>query len=99
MKKKSLKIRLGIIINAAIFAAGLAAVTFSDGGLIKFFSLKKKLDSVNRNIFRTQKDISRLQKEIDSLKTDMSKIERVAREKYYMKRPDEIVIDVEEYKK
>ena len=59
-------------------------ILFSDYGLIKFFKLKNEIISLQQEIQDTEKKLIDLDKEIDSLKTSLAKIEKVARERYFM---------------
>ena len=64
-------------------------ILFSDYGLLKFFKLKNEIITLQQEINDTERKLNDLDKEIDSLKTSLVKIEKVARERYYMLRENE----------
>ena len=69
---------------------------FNDSGVIKYMSLKNKVEDLNTEIQETEKQIKDLEMEIDSLQNSDAKIEQVAREKYNMQRADEKAYKIEE---
>ncbi len=71
-------------------------ILFNSYGVIKYLGLKEDIGELNREITETGKKIERMKKEIDSLNTSDYKIEKLAREKYYMKKPNEQVYSIEE---
>ncbi len=68
---------------------------FNSQGIIKYFKLKSEINELDEKIEKTQSEIKRLTMEIDSLKTSDKKIEKIAREKYHMKRPNEEEFKIE----
>jgi len=70
-------------------------ILFNSYGVIKYLGLKEDIGELNREITETGKKIERMKKEIDSLNTSDYKIEKLAREKYYMKKPNEQVYSIE----
>ncbi|MDP2301278.1 MAG: septum formation initiator family protein [Ignavibacteria bacterium] len=71
-------------------------LTFNDYGFIKYFGLKSEIQSIQNEIKFSEEQNERLKMEIDSLQQKVRyKIERIAREKYGMSLPNEIVIKVE----
>ncbi len=82
--RKLLKsIYLALLIIAILF------LLFNNQGIIKYFKLKAEINELDEEIVKSQKEIKRLTMEIDSLKHSDKKIEKIAREKYHMKRPNE----------
>jgi cell division protein FtsB len=70
---------------------------FNDYGLIKYVSIKNEVDSLKQQLSVVQIENEKLKNEIDSLKKKIpAKIEKVAREKYGMKRENESRISVDE---
>jgi cell division protein FtsB len=88
-KQKVLKI---IYIIGALIIISLLLI--NDNGVIKYFSLKKELIELDRNINSSKLQIEKLSAEIDSLKNIDAKIEQVARDKYRMKLIDEIPVRI-----
>ena len=70
-------------------------IIFSDYGLLKFFKLKNEISSIQQEINDTEQKLIDLDKEIDSLKSNMVKIEKVARERYFMLRENEKAFVIE----
>ncbi len=68
---------------------------FNENGLLKYFSLKQKVNEIENEIKSTQSQIENHNKEIDSLKNSELKIEQVAREKYNMHKTDEKAFKLE----
>jgi len=88
-KNKVLKI---IYIIAALIIITLLFI--NDSGVIKYFTLKKEIIELDRNIINSELQIEKLSAEIDSLKNVDAKIEQVARDKYRMKNVDEIPVRI-----
>ncbi len=92
---KSRKFIYGII--GIIFFAGILFLLFNEYGIVKFIRLNNQVNELNMKISEVEKENKQLQAEIDSLENKIpAKIEKVAREKYNMKRPGESKIVVEE---
>lgn len=89
------KNKIILLIYACILLVVLSFFIFSDYGLLKFLSLQNEINELNYKIKKTDEKIEKSYKEIDSLKTNDAKIEKVAREKYYMRRANEKVIKIE----
>ncbi|MBU0559985.1 MAG: septum formation initiator family protein [Bacteroidetes bacterium] len=65
-------------------------------GLVKYYKIRTEVSDLKEKIESTEKRIRNLEREIDSLKTENSKIEKVARERYYMLSPSERALKIEE---
>jgi cell division protein FtsB len=92
---KSRKFILGII--GIIFFAGILFLLFNEYGIVKYIKLNNQVNELNMKIDEVEKENKQLQADIDSLENKVpAKIEKVAREKYNMKRPGESKIVVEE---
>ncbi|MBS3945941.1 MAG: septum formation initiator family protein [Melioribacter sp.] len=74
----------------------LAFLVFNQNGIIKFISLRQGLNNLNAQIKNAEDKINSLEMEIDSLNKSKEKIEKVAREKFHMMRPNERVLKIEE---
>jgi len=81
-----------IYIIAALIVITLLLI--NDNGVIKYFTLKKEIKELDRNIESSKLQIEKLSAEIDSLKNVDAKIEQVARDKYRMKNVDEIPVRI-----
>ena len=80
-----------------ILVIGIIYIFFNDHGVIKFFGLKSKVDSMQVELKNVKLENERLKNEIDSLQKKIpAKMEQIAREKYNMKRGGETKIEVEE---
>jgi cell division protein FtsB len=88
-KKKVYKL---VYIIAALIVITLLLI--NDNGVIKYFTLKKEIQELDRNIDNSKLQIEKLSAEIDSLKNVDAKIEQVARDKYRMKNVDEIPVRI-----
>jgi len=80
-----------IIIGVSIIMIFFALVIFSGYGLLNRFTLEYKRITLNREISEKIKLSDSLKNEIELLKSDPATIERIAREKYGMKRKNEEV--------
>jgi cell division protein FtsL len=68
-------------------------------GLVKYYNLKNEVNELKQQISEVENENEKLKNEIDSLKRKVpAKVESVAREKYGMKRPGEIRIEVDDEK-
>lgn len=91
---KSGKIKAFIYIIILALIAGF--FFFNKYGIVKYLDLYNQKQALEKQIMEAEKENDRLKAEIDSLKTQDIKIEKVAREKYNMKRKGEKVFRVEE---
>ncbi|PIW70618.1 MAG: hypothetical protein COW08_00870 [Ignavibacteriales bacterium CG12_big_fil_rev_8_21_14_0_65_30_8] len=91
------KLKLKYIIYLIIILVGIIYVLFNKYGIFKYWRLEKQVDDLNKEILLIENENKKLEAEIDSLKKGIpAKIEKIAREKYNMKRKNEQVIKVEE---
>lgn len=80
-----------------IIIIGLSYILFNEFGLVKYIRTQHEYDSLKIQLSKLKEENKNLQNEIDSLKNNVpAKIEEVAREKYNMKRENEIILDVKE---
>ncbi|MBX3008929.1 MAG: septum formation initiator family protein [Melioribacteraceae bacterium] len=91
--KKNLVVR---IVIGLLFLLVIGYLVFNDNGFIKFMKLKNEIHELQIRIDSADQKLKSLQQEIDSLQTSQEKIEKVARERYDMKFPDENVIKIDE---
>lgn len=88
------KIRFYII--AAVVVVGTLYLLFNNYGVVKYAKVKTELEDLNLRITQLEEENRRLEAEIDSLKRNVpAKIEKIAREKYDMIRPNEKKIEFE----
>ncbi len=90
MKKK-----FAIILFVFAFILIFAFLFFNEYGYLRKIKMNSQLDSLRAEIKYSKKEIKKLKAEIDSLISDPIKLEKVAREKYNFKKPNETVIDIE----
>ena len=69
----------------------LLFILFNNKGVWQRYKLEREKKGINEMIKSEEEKHKQYQDEIQSLKTDKSKIEKVAREKYNMKRPGETI--------
>lgn len=91
--KKKLVVR---IVFGLLFLLVIGYLVFNENGFLKFMKLKKEINNLQIQIDSADQKLKSLQQEIDSLQTSQEKIERVARERYDMKSPEENVIKIDE---
>ncbi len=81
-----------------IFLLGVAIVSyflFNQYGVLKYIELKNERDKIKDEIEKVENENNLLRKRIDSLNSVDYTIEKVAREKYNLKRKGEKVIKVQ----
>lgn len=94
---KSRKRSILFLVAIIIISISLGYFVLNEFGLVRYLTLKQKVDNLNERILKLEEENDRLASEIDSLKKEIpAKIERTARERYDMKRPNEIKIEVKE---
>ena len=82
------------LIYLLIFLIIVIFLFINDKGLLKYIEVKDRVKGLEKEIDSSEQRINKINAEIDSLKTDRTKIEKTAREKYNMKRPLEKGLDV-----
>lgn len=92
MKKKGFKIALFMVLFVWLIV-GLATV-WGKGGIHEILKAKEKEKELQQEIEFIKIENLRLKNEINTLKTDPESYEVFAREKLFMKKPNEIVIYV-----
>lgn len=81
-------------IIATIVVIGTLYLLFNNFGVVKYAKVKSELDDLNTRITQLEEENRKLEAEIDSLKRNVpAKIEKIAREKYDMIRPNEKKIE------
>ncbi|MBA4251885.1 MAG: septum formation initiator [Chlorobiaceae bacterium] len=91
-KKNKIKIFLFFL----IFVAGLALLIFNESGMINYLKLRNEISLLQDSLNKLDEENILLKNTIDSLENKVpAKIEKIAREKYEMKRPNEIQVNVE----
>ena len=89
---RNLLIKTGIISVAVIL--GLYAcwsLIFGEMGVIKYYRMQARYDSLTTEIAELTKQNAKLQREVHSLKTDPDYLEVIARDKLGLARQGEIV--------
>jgi cell division protein FtsL len=86
------KTRFYIIVSVVVI--GTLYLVFNNFGVVKYAKVKSELDNLNTRITQLEEENRMLEAEIDSLKRSVpAKIEKIAREKYNMIRPNEKKIE------
>ena len=89
--------KISFYLFIVILIIGIIYIFFNEHGVIKYFGLKSKVDSMQVELKNVKLENERLKNEIDSLQKKIpAKMEQIAREKYNMKREGETKIEVEE---
>ena len=77
-------------IIATIVVIGTMYLLFNNFGVVKYAKVKSELEDLNIRITQLEEENRMLEAEIDSIKRNVpAKIEKIAREKYDMIRPNE----------
>ena len=86
------KTRFYIIVTIVVI--GTLYLIFNSSGIAKYAKVKGEMEELNVRITQLEEENRKLEAEIDSLKRNVpAKIEKVAREKYNMIRPNEKKIE------
>lgn len=81
-------------IIATVVVIGTLYLLFNSYGVIKYAKVKSELEDLNLRTTQLEEENRKLEAEIDSLKRNVpAKIEKIAREKYNMIRPNEKKIE------
>ncbi|MFA3782750.1 septum formation initiator family protein [Melioribacteraceae bacterium 4301-Me] len=91
----SKKILIRLIILLLLFVA-IIFLMFNDNGILKYVKTKAEVNNLETQIKKYDDSLAVVSKQIDSLKNNKFMIEKVAREKYRMKKKNEKVLKVEE---
>ncbi|NUN10818.1 MAG: septum formation initiator family protein [Ignavibacteriaceae bacterium] len=84
-----------IILLLTLIIAGAAYLTFNETGVMKYFSVRETIDSLDTRIGEVNDRNNGLMNGIDSLKKkEPAKIERIAREDYNMSRKNEEAVKI-----
>ncbi len=86
-----------ILWSAAILVAA-GFLVFSNQGLLKRLNISLENDKITEKINRQKEIKDSLENRIELLKTDLTEIERIARESYGMIKPGEKVFFIEKKK-
>ena len=86
------KTRFYIIVTIVVI--GTLYLIFNSSGIVRYAKVKGEMEELNVRITQLEEENRKLEAEIDSLKRNVpAKIEKVAREKYNMIRPNEKKIE------
>jgi cell division protein FtsB len=81
-------------IIAILVVIGTLYLVFNSNGVVKYAKVKSELEDLNYRITQLQEENRALEAEIDSIKRNVpAKIEKIAREKYDMIKPNEKKIE------
>lgn len=71
---------------------------FNKYGLLKYFELRREMNSIEHKIETSKKEINDLDSNIELLKNSDKELEKVAREKFMMKKKNEKAFKFEDKK-
>jgi len=91
-KKTSLRRKLALAAVAFFFLVILISSLFGKKGLIEFYRAKSRYEALLQEVRTLEARKSQLQKEIEALRIDPRAVEKEAREKLWLIKPDEKVI-------
>jgi cell division protein FtsB len=77
---------------AFLFLVFLIASLFGERGLVEVYQTQKKKSTLAQEKIRLLAEKRKLEREIQELKTNPEAVEKKAREKLWLMKPDEIVI-------
>lgn len=77
---------------AFLFLVFLIASLFGERGLIEVFQTQKSKNTLVQEKMRLLAEKRKLEREVEELKTNPEAVEKKAREKLWLMKPDEIVI-------
>lgn len=83
------------LVYIVVFVGFVGFIIFNDYGLLKYMKLESEVGNLQSEIKNTEQRLNELDGEIDSLKTNLVKIEKIARERYHMLRKNEKAFKVE----
>ncbi|HKI77544.1 MAG TPA: septum formation initiator family protein [Ignavibacteriaceae bacterium] len=90
-KNRNLKVYLFFF----LFFIGVVILFFNENGVLKYSKLQKEVNSLNEQVNYLEAKNKSLSSEIDSLqRKEPAIIEKIAREKYGMKRKGEETIEI-----
>jgi cell division protein FtsB len=94
IKKQGLSLRRKLFLSgtAFLFLVFFIASFFGERGLIEIYQTQKKKSTLVQEKARLLAEKNKLEREIEELKTNPEAVERKAREKLWLMKPDEIVI-------
>ena len=96
MKSFFTKNRIPQLVLTAIIILITFYLIFNESGVISYYSLQGELNGIRAKVDSSKVRIVQLESEIDSLKDVRFKIEKVAREKYNLKKKGEKVFKIKE---
>lgn len=71
-------------------------LVFGDGGMLRLKQEEQKLLEASRTRNEELRKSQELGKKIDRIKNDQREVERIARERYKMAQPGEIIVNIDE---
>jgi cell division protein FtsB len=84
------------VLYFSFFLLVLGFLIINESGFIERYRRESQLKTFQTQIDSLKKFSDSLQNEVDSLKTSNKTIEKVAREKYNFRKPNEVIFEIEE---
>lgn len=97
-KQRSKKDRLLTWLYFVILIFLVLFLFFNKYGLLKYFELKSEIQTIENEIERSKNEIQELDENINSLQNSDDELEKVAREKFHMKKRNEKAFKFEDKK-
>ncbi len=88
--------KIKFVLYFSFFLLVLGFLIINESGFIERYRRESQLKTFQTQIDSLKKFSDSLQNEVDSLKTSNKTIEKVAREKYNFRKPNEVIFEIEE---
>ena len=83
-----------LIMSGVLFLAMIGLAVFNEDGILTVFKFQDEMNALELRNTALKKENSRLKLEIERLKTDPFAIEKIAREKLNLVKPQELVYQI-----
>ena len=88
----SRKAQIGWSLIVVVWLPMLALLVWGKGGLLDLVAMRRQVRDLQGEVRALEKQNAQLRDEIDRLKKDPALYEPLARERYFMKKPGEVIL-------
>ncbi len=88
----SRKAQIGWSLIVVVWLPMLALLVWGKGGLLDLVAMRRQVRDLQNEVRTLEKQNAQLREEIGQLKKDPSLYEPLARERYFMKKPGEVIL-------